>query len=73
MVADSVMMERLREKQEDTVMGAAARQEQAAGVGKAAGQLWSRSLVFLAAALGVTAGLGLIVAAVLHRNGRRGN
>lgn len=72
-VADSVMMERLREKQEDTVMGAAARQEQAAGVGKAAGQLWSRSLVFLAAALGVTAGLGLIVAAVLHRNGRRGN
>lgn len=72
-VADSVMMERLREKQEDTVMGAAARQEQAAGVGKAAGQLWSRSLVFLAAALGVTAGLGLIVAAVLRRSGRRGN
>ena len=70
-VADSVMMERLREKQEDTVMGAAARQEQAEGVGKAAGQLWSRSLVFLAAALGVTAGLGLIVAAVLRRNGRK--
>ena len=54
-------------------MGAAARQEQAEGVGKAAGQLWNRSLVFLAAALGVTAGLGLIVAAVLRRSGRRGN
>lgn len=70
-VADSVMMERLREKQEDTVMGAAARQEQAEGVGKAAGQLWNRSLVFLAVALGVTAGLGLIVAAVLRRSGRK--